>query len=891
MATLNLLNLNVDTLFEQHSVGEIDAIHKKIQEVVENKREELRTMVGERYRDLLKAADTITSMQDSTKALIEQVDSISVNCKNLNEQQLLGFKTESDSAGELKTRNANKQLNNYFSTMVQIKLLTALPEMIWSQIDREHYYAATELFIFSRHISTGLQLDSGNQIMQKLPVAKKQWEILKPFHMTIKQQIMVALERENLAPELTADCLLALLQLDRCSLESALKVFLNLRSSAFLNCLTAEGGRVKERILVSLRVLNESVDMVSKCFMENGLLFKKLNEHSDPSAPPTIARMDSDDVQFAYLLPDIITNFKPKFETITLKNEAVAQAVETFLADTQRIADKQLKGLFDFVLNMNTIQEIKTEANALRKQLNLSALAKQYNLTHSLDFYELRYVPLINQRIRNIINDSWTKTVNTTFTTLENTIKQEGLLNKTNYSLWQEFSSDLPNSLDQALSDDKKTKKLLMKSKGYDENILQMATQFDGDLSSIMQEMNVLLEEPTTKKEDKQELVDFLRDTAQRQITEFITKTKELRLNSAQREALLFVIRCCCSLIELCPHLKKCFCHSSSWRQQLGGGGTTSTISGASQDYWQRICGLIEDEVFQLWLCLVRGILEEYHCDRYLMDVNSNIVILEDFAHWEIITLEQKDEQDMPTQTSFRVPTQPRISLQSYFHTLITALKKIVPETLPNKVLLTLKKMLLEQLLQHYKNLIEKSNNSTTPMGQNIALQLYFDLKFLQNSFDLNREQKNQFSSIQDAYRDVIDPFDFELLSTQLMANVKRAVTRYNCILGVLTTTTTTNASNISSTSAVVPEKDPNVLSLCSSGATTLWFPLLPVVTNTHVTTAVENKKAALMSSESEKTTPTRKATTTSSATRKSDTKSKSGAASFFGAMSQEWFR
>lgn len=207
----------------------------------------------------------------------------------------------------------------------------------------------------------------------------------------------------------------------------------------------------------------------------------------------------------------------------------------------------------------------------------------------------------------------------------------------------------------------------------------------------------------------------------------------------------------------------------------------------------------------------------------------------------------------MPTQTSFRVPTQPRISLQSYFHTLITALKKIVPETLPNKVLLTLKKMLLEQLLQHYKNLIEKSNNSTTPMGQNIALQLYFDLKFLQNSFDLNREQKNQFSSIQDAYRDVIDPFDFELLSTQLMANVKRAVTRYNCILGVLTTTTTTNVSNISSTSAVVPEKDPNVLSLCSSGATTLWFPLLPVVTNTHVTTAVENKKAAMMSSESEK--------------------------------------
>lgn len=42
----DLLQLNVDTLFEQHSVPEVDAVQKKIQTVVENKREELRTMVG-----------------------------------------------------------------------------------------------------------------------------------------------------------------------------------------------------------------------------------------------------------------------------------------------------------------------------------------------------------------------------------------------------------------------------------------------------------------------------------------------------------------------------------------------------------------------------------------------------------------------------------------------------------------------------------------------------------------------------------------------------------------------------------------------------------------------------------------------------------------------------
>lgn len=46
MSTANLLNLNVDILFEQHSVAEIDIVQKKIQSEVEKKREELRTMVG-----------------------------------------------------------------------------------------------------------------------------------------------------------------------------------------------------------------------------------------------------------------------------------------------------------------------------------------------------------------------------------------------------------------------------------------------------------------------------------------------------------------------------------------------------------------------------------------------------------------------------------------------------------------------------------------------------------------------------------------------------------------------------------------------------------------------------------------------------------------------------
>lgn len=46
MNTDNLLTLDVDKLFESHSVSEIDGIHRKIQDEVEVKKENIRVEVS-----------------------------------------------------------------------------------------------------------------------------------------------------------------------------------------------------------------------------------------------------------------------------------------------------------------------------------------------------------------------------------------------------------------------------------------------------------------------------------------------------------------------------------------------------------------------------------------------------------------------------------------------------------------------------------------------------------------------------------------------------------------------------------------------------------------------------------------------------------------------------
>lgn len=54
---------SVEVLFSKHTVDEIRDVEKKTRQEIETKKEDLRQMVGERYRDLIEAADTIAEMK------------------------------------------------------------------------------------------------------------------------------------------------------------------------------------------------------------------------------------------------------------------------------------------------------------------------------------------------------------------------------------------------------------------------------------------------------------------------------------------------------------------------------------------------------------------------------------------------------------------------------------------------------------------------------------------------------------------------------------------------------------------------------------------------------------------------------------------------------------
>lgn len=76
---------NPTVLFERYNTEEIRKIERKVRGEIEQKKEELRQMVGERYRDLIDAADTIGEMRQCSESVVRSIQDMQRYCHTLKQ--------------------------------------------------------------------------------------------------------------------------------------------------------------------------------------------------------------------------------------------------------------------------------------------------------------------------------------------------------------------------------------------------------------------------------------------------------------------------------------------------------------------------------------------------------------------------------------------------------------------------------------------------------------------------------------------------------------------------------------------------------------------------------------------------------------------------------------
>ncbi|KAI8990445.1 hypothetical protein BD414DRAFT_458895 [Trametes punicea] len=223
-SSINMNNIDPDELFTKHTVPEIKLVQSRLRAEADAKQEELRLMVGERYRDLLQASTSILNLAKSSKRVLEALEDMRDTVSSITPSRAPKRATTSD----------DKHLQALQSLSAHVKLLLDAPEHLWRLMERKAYLNAAWLFLLARVVHRALSQDEDEQIWhdygidvaEHLPVVQRQWDTITPFRSQVSHRATLSLREISSTPGEVCATLLTLHLLESRPLPETLSIFL-----------------------------------------------------------------------------------------------------------------------------------------------------------------------------------------------------------------------------------------------------------------------------------------------------------------------------------------------------------------------------------------------------------------------------------------------------------------------------------------------------------------------------------------------------------------------------------------------------------------------------------------------------------------------------------------
>ncbi|XP_034241484.1 conserved oligomeric Golgi complex subunit 1 [Thrips palmi] len=900
----NMLDVDPDKIFEEKSIIEIEVIQKKIQDEIERKKEELRTMVGERYRDLIEAADTISDMQHTAAGVITRIQNMESMCGAFQQRQLLGFQLD---LSKVSNTTLNKHDSTGLGLAIQVKILVAVPEQIWVAVEREDYLLGTQLFLLARHIKTGFRLESSSLLEEMMPVVTRQWAAISHFQEKLVNGALAALGSPDIKPLYAARylCVLALLQ--NMNGENLLDRFLQVRQTALSSVLLLgdDKANVKHRISASLHLLLNTLSLLHSCFVEGrggqqeGLLWQHLNaltqeetsvlnSHGSSTCLSLLEILDTLGLEptSLRLLPPVVRDFRPantsckesvSLDQVRAHTSKWLQSLNAFLKDT-------VNSLLDLVTSIRALQGVRDIS--IKEQQGLSGwdiALQKLQLPCGSDIWNVYYQPLLSCRLRVLVEQQWTTALATTRQKLADQLRAI-LRDKTHqpehdlrWFVWREQSTDLPQKPvpTKALLP---SHGLILKCQGYTPRVEALCQSLDGPLAVLLQELASYVQD---SDHDRNEIQKYFQQCSSNHLQGFCQHIKDNCLTGAtgrDEACIALVARLLGALCDLSPALKSCFLPFaviSSSKNLLG-----------SSAAWTDMVSVLQEcsrHAWDAWQELVSSNLAGTFQEMLIPDSgNLSVILSHSTPQWEEHSMEEQGEEGGRLHSVIRVPAQPSLVLQDTLSHACQVLGAAQPHTIASKAKIGFVEKLVLNILEQYSSAVKMD----LPQAQ--ALQFLLDVMFLSAAL-IPRSQKalsQQAQQICQALEEKIDPFDLDVFTPYIQKNVRQSVRHMQCLLGVLITCWPEKLASMWTTSSGSDKssEQPSLLAVCPAAP---WFPLLPVV--------LPNSSSTMpgpMQQPAPQEKPQPKQGQTRSPKKKAEPMEniKSGAAAFFGAMSTDWF-
>ncbi|CAH2087581.1 unnamed protein product [Euphydryas editha] len=929
MEQTNLLEIVPDQLFQIYSISDIDQVQKKLQYEIERKREELRAMVGERYRDLIHAADTIEEMKETSSSTLKHINEMMVACKNLHDTHLVGFKIDERS---IHNQSFQTSTDPVHSISVQIKLLMEIPEKIWKCINANDFVKAAQLFIMARHINTGLQLHIGGKNvkpgMQSLQrVVQQQWYSVSNLSQTIVDMCGQRLQDVDISVEVACSCLVGLYLLDSQTMVQLLNTLIGLHSNSSLKSTLQfdlaqilEGdvkAQIKKKIVNGVKIVLKTVELVYACFVENegGAVLEKLNALYHINSQPLLELVQFSDPMALKLLPSAVTSYRltTKNELQPLAKSEITGSVQKWSVWVKTFINENVQALLQNITRVKVLHEIRQETFKIESPSNWSSICQ------SLDIPEVHvwchyFQPLLTSRVKAIIDNRWQKVYDSFKTQLlvdlikvssDGEMEKEGDIN---WFVWKDLIGD---TVIESRSEVVKVMNGLMKGmsrqdRGFTPNLEKLCQTLDDELQRLLEDLKEYLYKEKKHVKDKlyvydedddldqvyidrSEIEEYLRETSDKYIQSMLQYIKacfeEQTLQSTElqrKTTAIYTARFVQATTVLIQNLRKCYINDEN--------KAVLSVNEDDLKSWNNICGVLKQNClfcWGKWLDIVDSKIRELTKDlpqEFTLEANIDYLMMQ----WDVIKIEEKDEEGNSIESTIKVPACPSLKLQEYLYAVSQILDECVPHTLPSEIHTTFIENTITITLAHYNKVIREKE---TDINQRCALQLLMDVRHL-TLLMVPRENKKGMDMSHDIcefLRQKIDPFDYDVFYPYIQTNLKRSVQRVQTLLGSLILHHG-QLTGIIGTKPVLSGGSGDKAATLLASADTHWFSILPVATpaSVHKKQEKQVKKKPISSSPNKSRSDISDLMTSSLPINFAN--ARSGAASFFNSMTSDWF-
>ncbi|XP_019906333.3 conserved oligomeric Golgi complex subunit 1 isoform X1 [Esox lucius] len=364
-------------LFERYNTEEIRVIERKVRGEIEQKKEELRQMVGERYRDLIDAADTIGEMRQCSESVVKSIQDMHRYCQQLKQGKCV---PQTNSKKEIQRQSQEK----FYTMASQIKLLLEIPERIWSSMEASQYLQATHLYLLCCHLHRQLHLEGGgphySPVLARFPILVRQVAAAGHFRSTILMDSKSVLRGRAVSDQAIAEALVSTMLLEDSSPRQALADFLLARKASIQQLLNQpqHGAGIKAQVCSLVELLVTTLYQAYAVFyvppegsprlgdggLSSGLLFTTLENVTSPTAGGKGKRVLQEEVStgsWLKYLPVSIAEFQPTLRTLAqpIQKEQLRDTLQQWIDTCKEDICSGVSGLLVYVKSLRGLASIR----------------------------------------------------------------------------------------------------------------------------------------------------------------------------------------------------------------------------------------------------------------------------------------------------------------------------------------------------------------------------------------------------------------------------------------------------------------------------------------------------------------------------------------------------